>query len=91
VPMTITSTATEIKIHKDPLLVVAAGLGAAAAGVLAVSGLAISEGDLPVAAGLVAAAAGVLAVSEGALAEAAGEAATAGVDSVRGCARGRVG
>jgi hypothetical protein len=72
VPITITTTPSKIKSHKAPRLAGAAGVVAAATGVLAVS-----EDVLAGAAGILAAAAGVLAVSEDVLAGAAGVVATA--------------
>lgn len=73
-PITITSTANEIKSHKAPRLAGAAGVVAAGSGVLTTS-----EDVLAGAAGVVVAGSGVLTVSEDVLAVAAGVMATAAV------------
>ena len=87
-PMTIISTASEIKSHKDPCLAGAVGVVATAEGVLTGSEdvLAVAAG---VAAGVVAAAVGVLTVSEDGLAVTAGLAVAAA--GVAGSFRGRAG
>jgi hypothetical protein len=67
VPMTITSKAPKINIHKDPCRAVALLVMGAAAGVSAVS-----DDVLPATSGVVGATAGVLSASEDVLAATAG-------------------
>jgi len=84
VPMTITSTAHKIKIHKDPPLAAALAVMGAAAGALAAS-----EDVLTAAAGVVGVAAVLLSASEEVLAAASGVAGAAAVFA--GSVRGRAG